>query len=103
MITAIVLYNLPPHIGRQECLEHYRKIAPDFISVPGFVRKQFIYAMDGGEAGGAYMWETLEAAQAFYSGPWREGILARYGSLPRISYYETFAVSTAARVENVGI
>ena len=65
MITAIVLYDLPSHIGRQECLEHYRKIAPDFLSVPGLVRKQFIYAMDGGAAGGAYMWESQEAAPGF--------------------------------------
>ena len=96
MITAIVLYDLPPHIGRQECLEHYRTIAPDFLAVPGLVRKQFIYAVDGGVAGGAYMWESLEAAEAFYGGPWRDGIIARYGHPPRITYYETFAVADIA-------
>jgi len=93
MITAIVLYDLPPHIGRQECLEHYRSIAPGFLSVPGLLRKQFIYALEGGEAGGAYMWESREAAEAFYSGPWRDGIVTRYGAPPRITYYETFAVA----------
>jgi hypothetical protein len=104
MITAIVLYDLPPNIGRQECLEHYRKIAPDFLSVPGFIRKQFIYATEGGVAGGAYMWESLAAAEAFYNGPWHDGILARYGSAPRITYYETFAVAdaVAGRAEAVG-
>ena len=30
MITAIVEYALPPSIGRQECLEHFTKIAPGF-------------------------------------------------------------------------
>jgi len=95
MITAIVLYDLPPHIGRAECLAHYRRIAPDFLGVPGFIRKQFIYALDGAEAGGAYMWESLAAAQAFYGGAWRDGILARYGAEPRIAYYETFAVADA--------
>ncbi len=95
MITAIVLYDLPPHIGRAECLEHFQKIAPGFLSVPGLVRKQFIYAMDGREAGGAYMWESLAAATAFYTGPWGDGIVARYGVAPRITYYETFAVADA--------
>jgi hypothetical protein len=102
MITAIVLYDLPPHIGRQGCLDHFRAIAPGFLAVPGFVRKQFIYATGGGVAGGSYIWESLEAAQAFYAGPWRDGIIARYGCAPRISYFETFAVADAAtgRVEH---
>ncbi len=104
MITAIVLYDLPAHIGRQECLEHFRKIAPGFLSVPGFVRKQFIYSTEGGVAGGAYLWESLEAAQAFYGGAWRDGIIERYGNPPRITYYETFAIADAAtgRADPVG-
>jgi hypothetical protein len=39
------------------------------------------------------MWESQEAAEAFYSGPWIEGIRARYGCEPRISYYETVAIA----------
>jgi hypothetical protein len=93
MITAIVLYDLPPHIGRAECLAHFQMIAPGFLSAPGLVRKQFIYAIGGGEAGGAYMWESLDAAKAFYSGPWHDGIVERYGNPPRITYYDTFAVT----------
>jgi len=31
MITAIVLYDLPPSIGLEECREHFSKIAPDFL------------------------------------------------------------------------
>jgi hypothetical protein len=93
MITAIVLYDLPNTIGLEECRAHFAKIAPDFLRVPGFVRKQFICRRDGKIAGGAYMWESQEAAEAFYSGPWAEGIRARYGSEPRISYYETVAIA----------
>jgi hypothetical protein len=93
MITAIVLYDLPSHIGRAECLAHFQGIAPGFLAAPNLVRKQFIYAVDGGVAGGSYMWESLAAAQAFYSGPWHDGIVARYGAAPRIIYFETFAVT----------
>ena len=85
MITAIVLYDLPNTIGLQECRTHFAKIAPDFLRVPGFV----ICRRDGKIAGGAYMWESQEAAEAFYS----EGIRARYGCEPRISYYETVAIA----------
>jgi len=39
MITAIVLYDLPPSIGLEECREHFTKIAPDFLKAKGFLRK----------------------------------------------------------------
>jgi hypothetical protein len=96
MITAIVLYDLPDHIGLEECRAHFAKIAPDFLRVPGFLRKQFICQRVGKIAGGAYMWESQEAAEAFYSGPWVEGIRARYGCEPRISYFETVAIADKA-------
>ena len=96
MITAIVLYDLPDTIGLEECRAHFARIAPDFLGVPGFVRKQFICRRDGKEAGGAYMWESQAAAEAFYTGPWVEGIRARYGCEPRISYYETVAIADKA-------
>ena len=70
MITAIVLYDLPDSIGLEECRAHFAKIAPDFLRVPGFVRKQFICRRDGKVAGGAYMWESQEAAE-------REGLQRR--------------------------
>jgi hypothetical protein len=93
MITAIVLYDLPPHIDKESCRRHFHAIAPGFLEVPGLIRKQFIHATEGGYAGGSYLWESLAAAQAFYSGPWREGIIQRYGNPPRITYFDTFAIA----------
>jgi len=95
MITAIVLYRLPPSIGYEECRAHFIKIAPDFLGVPGFLRKHFIYDAAGGVAGGSYLWESLEDARRFYSGAWLDGIRARYGVDPQITYYETFAIADA--------
>ena len=96
MITAIVLYDLPPSIDMEECREHYAKIAPDFLEIPGFLRKQFICARDGNVAGGAYLWETQEAAERFYSGEWLAGIRARYGTEPKITYFDTVALTDKA-------
>lgn len=93
MITAIVLYDLPPEIGLEECRQHFVSIAPSFLDIPGFIRKQFICMAEGGVAGGAYMWETREAAEAFYNGAWLDGIRERYGSEPQISYFETVALA----------
>jgi Putative mono-oxygenase ydhR len=96
MITAIVLYDLPPSIGLEECRAHFTKIAPDFLKAKGFLRKQFICRKEGGVAGGVYMWESQADAEAFYSGPWREGIRARYGNDPKIQYFETVALTDKA-------
>ncbi len=93
MITAIVLYDLPPSIGLEECRAHFTKIAPDFLKIPGFLRKQLICARGGKVAGGVYLWESGEAAERFYSGEWLAGIRARYGTEPRISYFETLALA----------
>jgi hypothetical protein len=92
MITAIVRYKLPATIGRKECLVHFHKIAPGFVSQKGLIRKQFIWG-ENGIAGGVYQWETLADAKEFYQGPWLDGILQRYGSYPEIEYFTTFAVA----------
>ena len=39
MITAIVLYEMPDSITREQCLAHYRKIAPSFLEASGFLWK----------------------------------------------------------------
>jgi hypothetical protein len=92
MITAIVQYKLPPSIDQKACAEHFRKIAPGFRAVPGLVRKQFIYAEDGW-AGGVYLWESRAEAEAFYSGPWLQGIRERYGMDPQIKFFETACIT----------
>lgn len=91
MITAIVRYRLPPSIGRPECRAHYERIAPGFEPVPGLIRKQFIWG-EHGIAGGVYQWTDIESAKRFYSGPWLDGIRARYGNDPEIEYFETLVI-----------
>ncbi len=92
MITAIVRYKLPAHIGRDACRAHFEKIAPNFASPAGLIRKQFIWS-ERGIAGGVYQWDSLDDARAFYTGPWLDGILERYATYPDIEYFETFALT----------
>ena len=92
MITTIVQYRLPSSIDLKACAEHFREIAPGFRTVPGLIRKQFIYAEDGW-AGGVYLWKTQADAEAFYSGPWLDGIRERYGMDPQIKYFQTACVT----------
>jgi hypothetical protein len=99
MITAIVRYKLPAHIDHDACRAHYHAIAPGFREAKGLISKHFIW--NESWAGGVYQWQTLEDAQAFYSGPWRVGIIERYGMPPEIEYCEVFALidNAQGRVE----
>jgi len=97
MITAIVQYKLPPNISHADCERHFHKISDNFRDVKGLHRKNFIWAADGW-AGGVYLWETMEAARAFYSGPWADGIRERYGMDPEIRYFETAAITDNVQV-----
>lgn len=92
MITAVVRYKLPPSIDYNACLAHFSKIAPGFREAKGLISKHFIWS-ETGTAGGVYQWETLEDAKAFYSGPWLDGIVARYGMRPEIEYFTVFALT----------
>jgi hypothetical protein len=96
MITATVRYKLPSHIDEGACREHFHRIAPGFQQVEGLISKHFIWSASGW-AGGVYQWETIERARAFYGGPWRQGIIERYGMAPEIEFYEVFALTDNAR------
>ena len=98
MISAVVRYPLPESIGRAACRDHYEKIAPGFREAPGLISKHFICG-DHGVAGGVYQWETREDAEAFYSGPWRAGIVERYGVEPQIEYFTVFCITDNAAGE----
>ncbi|WP_244540565.1 YdhR family protein [Hyphomicrobium sp. CS1BSMeth3] len=95
MITAIVRYRLPLTIDRNACRWHFWRIAPGFSEVPGLISKHFIWSPDG-TAGGVYQWESRAFAEAFYSGPWRKGIVDRYGVEPTIEYFEVFSITDNA-------
>ncbi|WMT76463.1 hypothetical protein [Bradyrhizobium sp. Ash2021] len=92
MITAIVRYQLPASIGKEECRAHFLRIAINFGEVKGLIRKQFIWN-ESGTAGGVYQWETIDDARRFYQGPWLAGILSRYSNYPAIEYFTTFALT----------
>jgi hypothetical protein len=95
MITAIVRYRLPASIDHDACLAHFARNAPGVRSAKGLISKHFIWG-EHGIAGGVYQWESLDEAQAFYSGPWRQGIVERYGMEPEIEYFSVFAVTNNA-------
>ena len=96
MITATVRYKLPASIDHAACRAHFHTIAPGFRQVAGLISKHFIWS-ESGWAGGVYQWRTRQDAERFYSGPWLDGIVERYGMRPQIDFYEVFALTDNTR------
>lgn len=92
MITATVRFKLPSHIDYAVCRAQFHKMAPAFRKVKGLISKHLIWS-GSGWAGGVYRWERIEDAKAFYTGPWHDGIVRRYGTKPQIELYEVLAVT----------
>jgi Putative mono-oxygenase ydhR len=89
MITALVQFDLPSPITLAEATRRFEASAPKYQNLPGLVRKYYVVAEDGRRAGGVYLWESRQAAEAVYSGEWRERVAALYGSVPAITWFET--------------
>ncbi|MBO31917.1 MAG: monooxygenase [Rhodospirillaceae bacterium] len=91
MITAIVQFKVSGDTTKEQVIENMNNVAPKFESMPGLIRKNFLFDGENGVGGGVYTWETKEAAEAVYAegGPWREAIKNLYGVDPSITWFET--------------
>ena len=96
MITAIVQYKLPPSISLADCAAHFRKIAPGFRDGAGArsASSSSMPRMAGPAA--SICGRRRGDAEAFYSGPWLDGIRERYGMDPQIKYFETACIADNA-------
>lgn len=91
MITAVVTFKIPDGVTREQWMQQTRAVATRFQDIPGLIRKNFLYS-DKGLAGGVYLWETREAAEACYRGPWRDNIRNIAGVDPDIAWFDTEVV-----------
>lgn len=91
MITAIVTFPTPHHLSREEWFAIIELASARFRTIPGLIRKQFLFS-ETGVAGGVYLWESRAAAEACYNGPWRQSIRRVATAEPQIVYYETHVV-----------
>jgi hypothetical protein len=89
MIVAIVTFRLSKAVTREEISATFQSTAPRYLGMPGLLRKNYWVADDGLRAGGIYVWESRERAEAVYNAEWRAGVAAKYGSEPEIAYYDS--------------
>jgi hypothetical protein len=89
MITTLVLFALPSPISLAEATRRFESSAPKYQHLAGLVRKYYVRSEDGRSAGGVYLWESRAAAEAVYSGEWRQRVEQLYGAPPTITWFDT--------------
>jgi heme-degrading monooxygenase HmoA len=75
-------YTMPPGLSADQIEALFARTADIYLGVPGLVRKYFGHSDDLARVVGIYLWETKEAADAFYSPEWFAGVTSRWGSMP---------------------
>lgn len=88
MIISVVQIKMPPHLTRKQAVELFKVSARRYIGVPGLIRKHYLIN-DEGETGGVFLWRSFAQAEAAFADPsWRKLIKDRYGTEPKITYYD---------------
>ena len=75
-------YAVPPHLTEIAIRELYEKVAPNYLGVPGLIRKYFGFTEDARSVVGIYLWTSSDAAAEFYSPEWIADVTERWGATP---------------------
>jgi hypothetical protein len=88
MIAVLVSWDLELPLYRDALVEKFqaRRALADGREDLHF--KVYWVDEQRGEYGGFYLWESREAAEAFYNDEWVERATAHYGSRPEIRYLD---------------
>jgi hypothetical protein len=89
MITALVQFQLPQPLSREAAREIFSGTAPRYRETQGLIRKYYILSMDGGTAGGVYLWNSRKDAERLYTDEWKNFIRDKYGAEPSVIYFES--------------
>jgi hypothetical protein len=82
MYCVLWTYAVPPHLNESAIRELFAGVADNYLGVPGLIRKYFGFTEDATGVIGIYLWETKDAADAFYSEEWMAGVTERWGAAP---------------------
>ena len=92
---VVVQFDLPKR-SEELAVKGGTSTAPTYrgLAKKGLIRKDYLNGENG--TGGVYLWESRADADAFYTGPWLEGIRERYGMDPQIKFFHTACVTDNA-------
>ncbi len=90
MYIAIVRMDTPA-VDHDKAVEISLSSAPTFTGLKdkGLLMKYYL-SNEAGGSGGFYVWESKEAAEAWYTPEWSARLEATYGSKPSVTFFDSF-------------
>ncbi|MDP6563565.1 MAG: monooxygenase [Alphaproteobacteria bacterium] len=88
MLIAIVLIPTGGKRSKEAAIEGGKASAPMYVGMKGLIRKDYLNGDEGG--GGVYLWESREAADAWYNEDWWPMMEKRFGVRPTLTYYDHY-------------
>jgi len=89
MITVIAEFKLPEPLTNHAARQIFLATAPKYQGMPGLIRKYYFLTPNGTKAGGVYLWQSREDADALYTDEWKAFVRSKYGSDPTLTYLDT--------------
>ncbi|MBS0243169.1 MAG: monooxygenase [Proteobacteria bacterium] len=85
---VIVQFDLPKR-SEEQAIKGATGSAPIYrgLATKGLIRKDYLNGDMG--TGGVYLWESREAAEAWYTPERLDELTARFGARPRLTWYDT--------------
>ena len=96
MHTVMWTFKLPAGTSKSQLIETINATAHTYEGIPGLIRKYYGIAPDGGSAAGIYLWESVAAANTFYTDDWVATATKRVGAPPQRQDWETPMVVESA-------
>jgi heme-degrading monooxygenase HmoA len=98
MIGVFVTFRYADNFDEQAVRKIAEKARAKFEGMPGLCSKAFTVSSARREATNFYVWDSEDAAKAFFSDALLEGVTGLYGVRPSVEF-----VSIAALVENARV
>ena len=92
MIGVFVAFRSEDGLDRSAVMAIAEKAAPTFEGMPGLRSKVFTWDPASKQATNVYVWESEDAARAFFSPELAQRVTGLYGVAPEITFVEIGAI-----------
>ncbi len=88
MIVTLVQFHVDPLLSMAEATAKFSQTAPNYRGLKAMVRKEYIYGGNGKIVGGILIWNSKQAAEAWFNDDWRARVTKHYGVAPSMAWFE---------------
>lgn len=88
LIAVVQIPRATPKPDKAAAVDRALGSAPIYRKVAGLIRKDFLNGEEGG--GGVYLFESREAAEAWFNDEWWGWIEERFGARPTLKFYDHY-------------